>query len=46
MKHSLITRLCRWHGPDLVIVGPHEDIGYARASISHDPFIEILWLCV
>ena len=34
------------HSPDLVVVGPHEDIGKTLAVHTQDPLIEVLGLSV
>ena len=34
------------HSPDLVVVGPHEDIGKTLAVHAQDPLIEVLGLSV
>ena len=34
------------HGPDLVVVGPHEDVGNTLAAVAQDPLIEVLGLSV
>ena len=32
------------HGPDLVVVRSHEDVGYPFTAVPQDPFVEVLGL--